>query len=66
MQIFTLFYQIKKIVDGVKIKKTDVMLKGLSEKYEPSDQSIKNIMAFSKSYNYDKSDAVGDVEYFSN
>lgn len=66
MQIFTLFYQIKKIVDGVGSKKSELLSKGLSETCEPSEQSIKNIMAFSQAYSCDKSDAIGDIEYISN
>lgn len=67
MQISTLLYQIKKMVGLHKMKKADDMfIGGLSDSYEPSNQSISNIMAFSSAYRYDKSEAIGNIEYLIN
>ncbi|MDA3894034.1 MAG: hypothetical protein PF517_20430 [Salinivirgaceae bacterium] len=67
MQISTLLFQIKEMVGFKKVKKADELIfDELSDTFEPSTQSIKNIMAFSSAYHYDKSDAIGDIEYLIN
>jgi len=43
MQKTTLFYQLKKMVGNSERKKADkLLLAGLSESFEPSENSIKN------------------------
>ncbi len=67
MQISTIYYQLKKMMGINKIAKADSLLSnGLSESFEPSAKSIKNIMAFSDAYHYDKSDSIGKIEYLIN
>jgi len=67
MQKTTLFYQLKKMMGNSERKKVDkLLLAGLSESFEPSENSIKNILAYSNAYRCDKSDAIGQVEYLIN
>ena len=67
MQISTFYYQLKKMMGFNKMKEDDRLLRScLSESSEPSEKSIKNIMAFSAVYRYDKSAYIGDVEYLIN
>ena len=66
MQIFT-FY-LKKLM-GIKRndKKVDEFItKCLSDSYEPSSNSIKNIISFSDAYRYEKSKTIGEIEYLTN
>lgn len=67
MQISTLYYQVKKMMGIEKVNKADRLVSDcLSETFEPSEKSIKNIMAFSNAYRYDRSESIGDVEYLIN
>ncbi len=67
MQISTFFYFLKKSIGKGEQKKADeLILAGLSESNEPSKNSIEKIMAFSNAYCYNKSDAIGEIEYIIN
>ena len=64
MQIITtIVFQLKKMMGIKKRRKASSFLKeGLEESHEPSEQTISNILAFSKAYYHDKSDKFGEVE----
>lgn len=67
MQIITLFYQVKKMMGIYESKRADKLLKaGLTDSFEPSENCVNNILAFSKAYRCDKSAALGQVEYLIN
>lgn len=67
MQIITLFYQVKKMMGFVDVNKADKLLKaGLTNSFEPSEKCVNTILAFSKAYRCNKSDAIGQVEYLIN
>jgi hypothetical protein len=55
------------MMETQKVKKAErFVVDGLSETFEPSSKSIKNILAYSNAYRYDKSKSIGDVEYLIN
>lgn len=67
MQIFTFCYQLKKMMGLKKVKQVDDFINaGLTDSFEPTDLSVKNIMAFANAYKHDKSDYLGDVDYIIN
>ena len=67
MQIFTFFYHVRRMIGIGEDKKFDnLLLSGISESHNPSDETIKNIMAFSNAYRQEKSDAIGYLEYLIN
>ena len=67
MQIFTIFYQLKKMMGIDKVKEINsLLIDGVTESFEPSLSSINKIMAFSNAYQHSKSDMIGDVEYMIN
>lgn len=62
-RIYTLFYQIGKMVGFSKNKKADEFLnQGLKNEFEPSKQSVSQIMAFASAYHYEKTENIGDVD----
>lgn len=67
MQISTIYYQLKKMMGINQVTKANsLIVRGLSESFEPSTKSIKNIMAFSDAYQYNKSESIGEIEYLIN
>ena len=67
MQISTIYYRLKKMMGVNQVTKADnLIIGGLFGSFEPSAKSIKNIMAFSDAYRYDKSDNIGKIEYLIN
>lgn len=40
----------------------DFIRQGLNEEFSPSEQTLKNIKAFSDAYCLKKSDSIGDIE----
>ena len=67
MEKSTIKYQLTKMIKVYEDKKAnDLLIKGLSNSFEPSSNSIKNIMSFSDAYCYNKSDSLGEIEYLIN
>lgn len=63
VKFFTLLYRVKKMV-GISNNENvdDFIKKGLNDEFSPSEQILKNIMAFSDAYCYNKSNSIGDLE----
>lgn len=63
MQIFTFYYQLKKMMGFNRVRKADEFMQaGLNDSFEPSEISVKNIMAFANAYHHEKSELIGDVD----
>jgi hypothetical protein len=67
MKIFTFQFYLKKMWGKHESAETSLFIKkGLAEKFEPNEQSIKNILAFSDAYRHEKTASIGSVEYLMN
>ncbi len=67
MQIFTFFYQFKKMLGkNERIKAERLLADGLSESFEPSEKTVKNIMAYADAYRHSKSQVIEEFEYIIN
>lgn len=67
MQIFTLRFYLKKMMGLANNRKSDNFIKmGLTNSFEPTENSVKNIMAYAQAYKHDKSEMLGDVDYIVN
>lgn len=67
MKTFTFNYYLKKMWGKRIHSKSSLFIhKGLNANFEPHEQTIKNILAFSDAYRHAKSEHVGDVEYLMN
>ena len=67
MQIFTLYFHFKKMLGLPLEKKADqLIIDGLSDSFEPSEKTISNLLAYSNAYRFEKSDALGEIEYLIN
>ena len=62
-KITTIVFHFKKVMGMKKRRRASSFLKeGLEESHEPSDQTISNILAFSKAYYHSKSNKFGEME----
>ena len=62
-KITTIIFHVKKMMGMKKRRRASSFLKeGLEESHEPSEQTISNILAFSKAYYHRKSDKYGEME----
>ena len=66
MQIFTFYFKKMMVIKEHTGKTDKFLLKGLSDSYEPSTDSIKKIISFSDTYRYEKSETIGEIEYLIN
>ncbi len=66
-KISTIFYRVKRMVGLMSKKEADKLIaKGLTDSFEPSQESMDNILSFSRAYKYEKSESMGDIEYIIN
>ncbi|MGE4287731.1 MAG: hypothetical protein AB7E36_03505 [Salinivirgaceae bacterium] len=67
IRIFTFYYSLKKMWGRKANGEVSMFIhKGLNHKFEPNDQTIKNILAFSDAYQQKQSKSIGTVEYLIN
>lgn len=67
IRIFTFYYSLKEMW-GSKANGSASMFihKGLNQNFEPNEQTIKNILAFSDAYQQKQTKSIGPVEYLMN
>jgi hypothetical protein len=66
-KISTIFYRVKRVMGLMKHEEADMLIaKGLTDSFEPSQESMSNILSFSRAYKHEKSENIGDIEYLIN
>ncbi len=67
IRIFTFYYYLKEMWGRKTNGEASMFIhKGLNQKFEPNEQTIKNILAFSDAYQQKQTKSIGTVEYLMN
>lgn len=63
LRISTLVFNVKSLMKcDLPVSNISLLQQGLNDSYEPSAQSIQNILAFSDAYYHQKTKGIGDID----